>query len=305
LVAERTRELSKTNEDMRLETAARERLEKELQLAQKLEGIGQLAAGVAHEINTPMQYVGDNINFLTRAFDKLGEHMTETTAALAADGASTVAEARERLSSSRTRLRLPFLLDNVPKALRDSKAGIEHVSNIVRAMKSFAHVDDQEKTTGDINQAIRDTLTVAQNEYKSVAAVDTDLGDLPAVVCFPGRLNQVLLNLIVNAAHAVADAKRESGGKIRVSSRARDGVVAVTIADNGVGIPVPIQRRIFDPFFTTKAVGKGTGQGLSLARSIVVDAHGGTLSFETEPGEGTAFTIRLPIDGRSKLAPVV
>jgi signal transduction histidine kinase len=305
LVAERTAELSKTNEDMRLETAARERLEKELQLAQKLEGIGQLAAGVAHEINTPMQYVGDNINFLTRAFDKLGEHMTETTAALAADGAASVAEARERLASSRTRLKLPFLLDNVPKALRDSKAGIEHVSNIVRAMKSFAHVDDQEKTTGDINQAIRDTLTVAQNEYKSVAAVDTDLGELPAVVCFPGRLNQVLLNLIVNAAHAVADAKRESGGKIRVSSRARDGVVAVTIADNGVGIPVPIQRRIFDPFFTTKAVGKGTGQGLSLARSIVVDAHGGTLSFETEPGEGTAFTIRLPIDGRSKLAPVV
>jgi signal transduction histidine kinase len=305
LVAERTLELSKTNEDMRLETAARERLEKELQLAQKLEGIGQLAAGVAHEINTPMQYVGDNINFLTRAFDKLGEHLSETTAALAADGAASVAEARERLATSRTRLKLPFLLDNVPKALRDSKAGIEHVSNIVRAMKSFAHIDDQEKTTGDINQAIRDTLTVAQNEYKSVAAVDTDLGDLPAVVCFPGRLNQVLLNLIVNAAHAVADAKRESGGKIRVSSRARDGVVAVTIADNGVGIPVPIQRKIFDPFFTTKPVGKGTGQGLSLARSIVVDAHGGTLSFETEPGEGTAFTIRLPIDGRSKLAPVV
>jgi signal transduction histidine kinase len=305
LVAERTRELSKTNEDMRLETAARERLEKELQLAQKLEGIGQLAAGVAHEINTPMQYVGDNINFLTRAFDKLGEHMTETMAALAADGATSVAEARERLATSRSRLKLPFLLDNVPKALRDSKAGIEHVSNIVRAMKSFAHVDDQEKTTGDINQAIRDTLTVAQNEYKSVAAVDTDLGELPAVVCYPGRLNQVLLNLIVNAAHAVADAKRESGGKIRVSSRARDGVVAVTISDNGIGIPVPIQRRIFDPFFTTKAVGKGTGQGLSLARSIVVDAHGGTLSFESEPGEGTAFTIRLPIDGRSKLAPVV
>ncbi len=193
----------------------------------------------------------------------------------------------------------------MPKALRDSKAGIEHVSNIVRAMKSFAHVDDQEKTTGDINQAIRDTLMVAQNEYKSVAAVDTDLGELPAVVCFPGRLNQVFLNLIVNAAHAVADAKRESGGKIKVSSRAEDGVVAVTVADNGVGIPEPIQRRVFDPFFTTKAVGRGTGQGLSLARSIVVDAHGGTLSFETQPGEGTAFTIRLPIDGRSRLAPAL
>ena len=202
---------------------------------------------------------------------------------------------------SKARLKLKFLLENAPKALRDSKAGIEHVSNIVRAMKSFAHVDQDEKTTSDINQAIRDTLMVAQNEYKSVAVVATDLGEIPGVVCFPGRLNQVLLNLVVNAAHAVAEAKREGGGKIEVRSRAEDGVVAVTVSDNGVGIPPHIQRRVFDPFFTTKPVGKGTGQGLSLARSIVVDAHGGTLSFETEPGQGTAFTIRLPVDGRSRL----
>jgi two-component system, chemotaxis family, sensor kinase CheA len=286
------------------ETAARERLEKELQLAQKLEGIGQLAAGVAHEINTPMQYVGDNIAFLTRAFDKIGEHLADANAALSAESAASIESARELLEKSKSRLKLEFLLGNAPKALRDSKAGIEHVSNIVRAMKSFAHVDHDEKTTSDINQAIRDTLMVAQNEYKSVAVVDTDLGEIPDVICFPGRLNQVLLNLVVNAAHAVAEAKRDSGGKIGVRSRAEDGVVAVTVSDNGVGIPRDIQRRVFDPFFTTKPVGKGTGQGLSLARSIVVDAHGGTLSFETEPGRGTAFTIRLPVDGRSRLAPL-
>ncbi len=285
------------------EAAAREQLEKELQLAQKLEGIGQLAAGVAHEINTPMQYVGDNLGFLSRAFDKLVEHMNDTQSALGEACAGSVERAKLAIDSSSARLKLPFLLKNTPKALHDSREGIAHVSNIVRAMKSFAHVDGDQKTTGDLNQAIRDTLVIAQNEYRSIAVVQTDLGALPAVLCFPGRLNQVLLNLIVNAAHAVADAKPEAGGTIRVRSHAEGGVVAVTISDNGTGIPKHIQAKIFDPFFTTKAVGKGTGQGLAIARSIVVDAHGGTLSFETEPGQGTTFTMRLPIDGQRQLSP--
>jgi two-component system, NtrC family, sensor kinase len=205
------------------------------------------------------------------------------------------------LDASRTQLKLKFLLDNVPKSLRDSKSGIEHVSNIVRAMKSFAHVDHDEKAIGDINQAIRDTVVVAQSEYKSVATVETDLGELPPVICFLGRLNQVFLNLVVNAAHAIAEAKPPTGGKIRVVSRVEDNVVTVTISDNGAGIPEDIQQKVFDQFFTTKPVGKGTGQGLSLARGIVVEAHGGTLSFETAQGQGTAFHIRLPVDGRAKL----
>jgi two-component system, chemotaxis family, sensor kinase CheA len=284
------------------EAAARGQLEKELQLAQKLEGIGQLAAGVAHEINTPMQYVGDNLSFLSKAFEKVLEHMTDIQVALSDTGATSVEHVKLAIEASSARLKLPYLMKNSPKALHDSSDGIAHVSNIVRAMKSFAHVDSDEKTTGDLNQAIRDTLVIAQNEYRSVAVVDTDLGQLPAVVCFPGRLNQVLLNLIVNAAHAVSDAKPEAGGKISVSSRAEGGQVVIRIADNGTGIPNHIQDKVFDPFFTTKTVGKGTGQGLSIARSIVVDAHGGTLSFETEPGRGTAFTIRLPIDGQQQLA---
>lgn len=280
------------------EVQARERLERELRLAQKLEGIGQLAAGVAHEINTPMQYVGDNVQFLLRAFADLSEYMAVVEAVTSVDDPS-MTEARARLSASKVELKLKYLTENIPKALRDSTAGIEHVSGIVRALKSFAHLDSDEKSLGDVNQAIRDTLAVSQNEYKSVAVVETDLGQLPMVMCFIGRLNQVFLNLVVNAAHAIAEVGRGTGGLIRVCSREQDGVVSITVADNGAGIPAHVRERVFDAFFTTKPVGKGTGQGLSLARSIVVDAHGGSLTFSTELGEGTAFTIRLPVDGRS------
>ena len=277
------------------EVSTRERLEKDLRLAQKLESIGQLAAGVAHEINTPMQYVGDNVAFLSRAFSKVTEYMEVARRAASGETACSLGEARALLESSKTQLKLEFLLKNVPKALQDSQAGIEHVSNIVRAMKSFAHVDQDEKAAGDINRALADTLIVAQNEYKSLAKVESDFGQLPPLLCFQGRLNQVFLNLIVNAAHAIGEAKR-SDGLIRVVSRCDAVAVTVTISDNGGGIPLKIQHQVFDPFFTTKPVGKGTGQGLSLARDIVA-AHGGTLTFETRPGEGTDFFVRLPISG--------
>ncbi|MEO7036743.1 MAG: nitrate- and nitrite sensing domain-containing protein [Polyangiaceae bacterium] len=282
-------------------TAELSQRDQELQLARKLEGVGQLAAGVAHEINTPMQYVGDNITFLARAFDKLSEHLNDARSAVSPNGAASLAEARQSMDDSNSRLKLPFLTKNVPKALHDASAGIAHVSNIVRAMKSFAHLDGDEKTNGDLNQAIQDTLVVSQNEYKSCAVVETHLGVIPAILCFPGRLNQVFLNLIVNAAHAIAEAKRENG-KICVTSSAEGGVVSISISDNGLGIPEHIRHKLFDPFFTTKPVGKGTGQGLAISRNIIVDAHGGTLSFETELGSGTTFTIRLPVDGQSRLA---
>lgn len=277
------------------EVAARERLEKDLRLAQKLESIGQLAAGIAHEINTPMQYVGDNVAFLSRAFAKVMEYMEVARGATSGETAGSLVEARTLLENSKAQLKLEFLLKNVPKALQDSQAGIEHVSNIVRAMKSFAHVDQDEKALGDINRALADTLIVAQNEYKSVAKIETDFGQLPPISCFQGRLNQVFLNLIVNAAHAIAETKR-ADGLIRIVSRCDGVTISVTISDNGGGIPLKIQHQVFDPFFTTKPVGKGTGQGLSLARDIVA-SHAGTLSFETRPGDGTDFIVRLPVSG--------
>jgi PAS domain S-box-containing protein len=290
-------ELETAHSKLKQEVEARERLEGELRLAQKLEGIGQLAAGIAHEINTPMQYIGDNVLFLSESFEQLVRYLSLANEAVAAPQAEAT-RARERLSECAEDISLDFLLEQVPKALSSSREGIEHVSSIVKAMKSFARADQGEMAPSDLNQSIRDTLAVAQNEYKNVAVIETDLEELPPVTCFASRLNQVILNLIINASHAIADSKPAGLGKIKVSSRCRDGFAEVTVIDNGCGIPSEIQHRIFDQFFTTKAVGRGTGQGLSIARSIVVDAHGGTLSFESEIGAGTAFTLRIPVAGK-------
>ncbi len=303
LVNERTSALSAAYTDLQEEVSTRERLERELRLAQKLEAIGQLSAGVAHEINTPMQYIGDNIDFLERAFAALDDQISSLQAALAAPETHSPAEIAQLLEANAKRLKLAYVLKNAPKALTDAKSGVAHVSSIVRAMKSFAHVDEGEKTPGDVNQGLRDTLVVAQSEYKSVATVETDLGEVPDIPCFPGRLNQVFLNLVVNAAHAISEAQRGADGKIRVSSRVENDMVVIAISDNGVGIPERIQHQVFDQFFTTKPVGKGTGQGLSLARSIVVDAHQGTLSFDTTEGAGTTFRIGLPLRAPSALHP--
>lgn len=290
-------ELESAYDKIKNEAATRERLENDLRLAQKLEAIGQLAAGVAHEINTPMQYIGDNIAFLSRSFERLGQHLTLVKKLVAAADSTEVEALRQELSAAQKKLRLDFMLEQIPKALSASQEGVAHVSNIVRAMKSFARFDQGEKAQADINQALRDTLVIAQNEYKNVATVETDLGELPPVNCFIGRLNQVFLNLVVNAAHAIADKRHDGPGRIRVSSRAVDGLLEIKIADNGCGVPTAIRHRIFEQFFTTKEVGRGTGQGLSIARNIIVEAHGGSIEFESEVDAGTVFCIRIPIDG--------
>ena len=187
----------------------------------------------------------------------------------------------------------------IPKAIAQTLDGVGRVATIVRAMKEFAHPDSGEKAVADLNKALTSTLTVARNELKYVADVETDLGDIPSVSCHLGDLNQVFLNLLVNAAHAIGDTVKESGGKGRIGVRTtcEGDNVCVAISDTGGGIPEHVRSKIFDPFFTTKGVGRGTGQGLAIARSIVVDKHGGSLTFETEVGEGTTFFIRLPVDG--------
>ena len=193
-----------------------------------------------------------------------------------------------------------YLRLEIPKAMDQMLDGIKRVATIVRAMKEFSHIDrSPEKTPADLNKALESTLVVARNELKHVAEVETEYGTLPAVLCHGGDLNQVFLNLLVNAAHAIGDVVKQSGtkGLILVRTRQIDDWVEVSIADTGGGIPEEIQGKIFNPFFTTKEVGKGTGQGLTLARALVVEKHGGTLTFETELGKGTTFYVRLPVNG--------
>ncbi len=282
-----------------VDVTAQKQLELELRQAQKLESVGRLAAGVAHEINTPIQYVSDNVEFLRtatgRLFGLLDRHREVARRAITRedDGAVAALEEAER------KARLPYLSENVPAAIDAALEGLQRVSEIVRSMKAFAHPDQGEMAAIDLNQAIRNTLTVARNEYKYVADLDLDLGDLPPVTCLSGEINQVVLNLVVNAAHAIGDVVGDSGnrGTITVRTRVEGDHVIITIGDTGGGIPEAIRHRLFDPFFTTKAVGKGTGQGLAIARAVVVDKHGGRLSFETDVGKGTTFFVALPTAG--------
>ena len=292
-------ELQAAYAQLQSESQARQRLENELRLAQRLESIGQLSAGIAHEINTPMQYIGDNVHFLATAYEGMTRYLKMVLGALDEAAAPDWLSARASLVAAQKKARLDFVLREIPQALQASKEGIEHVSRIIGAMKSFAHQDQDEKAAADINRTLEDTLTVAQNEYRGIATVDVDFGELPLVRCFAGKLNQVFLNLIVNAAQAIQDASRPGLGRIGVVSRLRDGRVEVRISDDGCGIPPEIRDRVFDQFFTTKEVGRGSGQGLSLARSIVVDAHGGDISFESTPGVGTTFVVSLPIEARA------
>jgi PAS domain S-box-containing protein len=278
----------------------RKQLEAELGQARKLEAVGQLAAGIAHEINTPTQYVGDGVHFLKEAFEgyrRLADHYRRAVEVLATAGGheALVGDIRETEQD----IDLTYLEANVPSSFNSCEDGISRISTIVRAMKEFAHPDQKEKAPADLNQALRTTLAIAKNEYKYVADITTEFGELPAVFCYVGDLNQVFLNLIVNAAHAIGDVVGPRGGKgtIRIRTSREGDMVRIDIADTGSGIPESIRHRVFDPFFTTKEVGKGTGQGLAIARTTVVAKHRGSLTFETEVGKGTTFTIRLPMDG--------
>jgi signal transduction histidine kinase len=274
------------------------RLGRELAAAQKLEAVGRLAAGVAHEINTPVQFVSDNVQFVGKSMTDIGtviqayrrlQHAVQSSGDI--EGAARLADEAEKAAD------LDYIMQNAPLALDSSIEGLGRIATIVRSMKEFAHPDQAQKTLADLNQAIRSTLVIAHNEYKYVAELDTQFGELPPVECYLGEINQVVLNLLVNAAHAIADVVKDTGnrGKLTVRTRLDGDGIEISIGDTGTGIPEAARENIFDPFFTTKEVGKGTGQGLAIARSVVVNKHGGTLRFETECGKGTTFFIRLPI----------
>jgi PAS domain S-box-containing protein len=286
------------------ELKERERMVIELHLAQKLESVGRLAAGIAHEINTPIQYIGDCIHFLRSGFadtDQILKGWQQSLDALPAgpDGSRLRADALDLGKKHE----LDFLRVEIPKAFERMSEGVARVANIVRAMKEFAHPDSSEQCAADINHAIQSTLIVATHVYKFIAHVHTDFAELPDVVCNVGELNQVFLNLIVNAAHAIEDAGRNTEtGVIKIRTELSDDHVVVRISDNGCGIPPENLAKLYEPFFTTKEVGRGTGQGLAIARSIVVGKHGGELSVGSAVGSGSEFTLRLPIRGGAELA---
>jgi signal transduction histidine kinase len=279
----------------------RKRMEVQLRGAQKLESIGQLAAGIAHEINTPTQYIGDNVRFLQTSFTDLRETHEQLEKLLeAAKNDAITKELAEATEARIQRADVDFLKSEIPRAIQQTLEGVERVARIVQAMKDFSHPGTEEKTPVDLNKALETTLTVARNEWKYVAEIKTEFDpNLPLVPCLPGEFNQVLLNLIVNASHTIAEAAGPDGSKrglITVSTRVCGEWAEIRIRDTGCGIPEHIRHKIFDPFFTTKPVGKGTGQGLAIAHTAIVDRHQGTLTFESEVGAGSVFIIRLPLN---------
>ena len=276
----------------------RESLQRELREAQKLEAVGQLAGGIAHEINTPAQYVGSNLKFLSDTHCDLMDLLYECLSLVdATRGIEALSERIKEVDDARIRLDLDFLREEIPAAIEQSIFGVEQISRIVLAMKEFSHPGSKGKTPIDLNRAIENVITISRNEWKHHAKVETDLDPaLPHLPCLPGEMNQVLLNLLVNAAHAIAQAGRSAkDGLIRVMTRTEAGHVVIRVEDNGTGIPASIRDQIFNPFFTTKEVGKGSGQGLSITRDIVVAKHGGAIRFDTETGRGTTFSIEMPL----------
>ncbi len=263
----------------------------------KLESIGQLSAGIAHEINTPIQFVGTNLEFLWESFDDVMDiiqHYKKLRETLEAE--QQYKEFCLSLANKEEEVDLDYITEEIPAAFKQTRDGIDRVVKLVQGLKGFAHSDNsEEKHSSDLNDIINNSLLVCRNEYKYAAELDTDLGNIPQVNLNAGDIGQVIVNLIINAAHAIESHQQEGQGRITVRSwHEKDGVF-FSIQDNGNGIPDEVRNRIFDPFFTTKDVGKGSGQGLAISRSIIEEKHEGSINFTTESGVGTTFTVHLPI----------
>jgi two-component system NtrC family sensor kinase len=269
----------------------------------KLESLGRLSAGLAHEINSPIQFVGDNARFLEEAYVEL-IRVVEVYRGLL-DTANPIGwmERQERVREAEAGIDFDYLQKEIPSAVEQTLEGIERVSTIVRAMKTFSHPGHKDQVPADLNEAVGATVTVARHQIRDVADLRLDLAELPPVKCNIAELNQVFLNLIVNAADAVGETGRR--GLITVATAVDGEDVVIRITDTGGGIPDDVRSRMFDPFFTTKDVGRGSGQGLPLVRGVVQEGHGGSITVQSVLGEGTTFTVRIPIEGLGETEPVI
>ena len=283
----------------------RTRIELELRQAQKLESVGRLAAGIAHEINTPVQFVSDSCTFLRDATKDVFDAMAIATAsfASAARGEVALETTNDTLAALREQYDIAYLIGEIPQAIDRAQQGLHRVATIVKSMNEFAHPDANTPADADLNRAIMTTLTVARGQYKYVADVETSFAELPPLCCYIGELNQAVLNMVVNAAHAIETAATSSGkrGTIAITTALVDEYVTIEIRDDGCGIPQALIDKIYDPFFTTKALGKGTGQGLAIARTVV-EKHNGKLTVASQVGVGTTFTLWLPRKAAAPLA---
>lgn len=299
IVASRTLKLEKEIVERKQALQNLKKAQSQLVHSEKLAGIGQLAAGIAHEINTPIQYIGDNVLFFKDAFEDIEEHQDNCDQLLQELKNMSLQSYIDHIHESRENTDIEFLKEEVPRSISQTLEGINRVADIVRSMKEFSHPGVKEKTLVDINKAITNTITVSRNEWKYSAEIETDLDpSLPEAPCLPGELNQVLLNLITNASHTIRDASRNrNGGKgtIHIKTEHLDDQIRISVQDSGAGIPAEIRDKVFDPFFTTKEVGKGTGQGLAISWSIITEQHNGAIWFETGV-EGTTFFITLPVN---------
>lgn len=301
------RVVQRKTEHLRQQGDALHKALRELQLTQaqllqanKLESVGQLAAGIAHEINTPTQFIGSNIDFMGDSFGGIQRLLNELSRQLA-PGEGQHGLNPSLLTELLAEIDWEYLEEEIPTAIKQSKEGIKRISTIVQAMKEFSHPSSKEKIKNDLNKLIETTVIVTSNEWKYVADVHTDFDpSLPLVSCLADELGQVVLNILVNAVHAIESKLKQTDqhgrGTITISTRQQDDWVEIRFSDTGTGIPEDIRNRIFDPFFTTKTVGKGTGQGLAIAHDVASRKHGGMLSVESVVGEGSTFILRLPIE---------
>jgi len=301
VVQQKTGILQKQGEDLKKALRDLQLTQARLLQAQKLESVGHLAAGIAHEINTPAQFISSNISFLgdtfvdvKRLIDTLQEMLHRMNDKLAN---METARKTEKLLEE---IGWNYLEKEIPLAIQQSKEGINRITTIVQAMKEFSHPGNKEKAFQDLNKILETTITVARNEWKYCSDIvkDFDL-NLPKVFCLGDEIGQVFLNLLINATHAIADKNKDTSGKgqITISTRQYPEYVEVSIEDTGNGIPENIRDKVFDPFFTTKSVGKGTGQGLAISHDVIKNKHNGILTFTSEIGKGTIFTLQLPIEG--------